>query len=233
MDTQTRHALKQDRLVEATRTSVDWFADNRSKVIQASVAAVVLIAVAIAALIIYNKRASAASLAFGEAMDTYNTPLAQAGQPAPPGEKTFPSAAARAKSANQQFVQLANQYGFFEAGKTAEYFAGLTSIDMDQPGPAETSLKKVADGHDAALASLAKLALANLYQQLNRNSEAVVLYNQLIAKPTNTVPADAARLQLASLYEKTNPAEANKIYAQLKSSKTAAGQIAAQKLQQK
>ncbi len=233
MDTQTRHALKQDRLVEATRTSVDWFADHRSKVIQASVAAVVLIAVAIAALVIYNKRASAASLAFGEAMDTYNTPLAQAGQPAPPGEKTFPSAAARAKSANQQFVQLANQYGFFEAGKTAEYFAGLTSIDMNQPGPAETSLKKVADGHDAALASLAKLALANLYQQLNRNSEAVVLYNQLIAKPTNTVPADAARLQLASLYEKTNPAEANKIYAQLKSSKTAAGQIAAQKLQQK
>ena len=69
--------------------------------------------------------------------------------------------------------------------------------------------------------------------RLNRNSEAVVLYNQLIAKPTNTVPADAARLQLASLYEKTNPAEANKIYAQLKSSKTAAGQIAAQKLQQK
>jgi len=56
---------------------------------------------------------------------------------------------------------------------------------------------------------------------------------QLIAKPTSTVPADAAKLQLAALYEKTNPAEANRIYAQLKSSKSAAGQIAAQKLQQK
>jgi tetratricopeptide (TPR) repeat protein len=202
-------------------------------VIQASVAAVLLIAVAVAAMVIYNKRSAAADLAFGEAMDTYNAPLAQAGQPTAPGEKTFPSAAARATLANQQFVQLANRYGFFEAGKTAEYFAGLTAIDTGQTGPAETYLKKVADGHDAALSSLAKLALANLYQQMNRNSEAVVLYNQLIAKPTNTVPADAARLQLASLYEKTNPAEANKIYAQLKSSKTAAGQIATQKLQQK
>ncbi len=233
MDTQTRHALKQDRLIEATRTSVDWFADHRSKVIQASLAAVLVIAAVVAALIVYNKRSAAADLAFGEAMDTYNTPLAQAGQPAPPGEKTFPSTAARAKSANEQFVQIANRYGFFEAGKTAEYFAGLTAMDMAQPGQAETYLKKVADGHDAALASLAKVALANIYQQLNRSSEAVVLYNQLIAKPTNTVPADAARLQLASLYEKTNPAEANKIYAQLKTSKTAAGQIAAQKLQQK
>jgi tetratricopeptide (TPR) repeat protein len=233
VDTQTRHALKHDRLIDATKTSVDWFGEHRSKVIQAGLAAVVLIAVVVASLVVYSNRSAAANLAFGEAMDTYNTPLAQAGQPAPPGEKTFPSAAARAKLANQQFVQIGNRYGFFEAGKTAEYFAGLTAMDMGQPGQAETYLKKVADGHDAALASLSKLALANLYQQLNRSSEAVVLYNQLIAKPTNTVPADAARLQLAALYEKTNPAEANKIYAQLKSSKTAAGQIAAQKLQQK
>jgi hypothetical protein len=233
VDTQTRHALKQDRLVEATRTGVDWFQDHRTKVIQATVAAVVLIAIAVAALVVYSQRSAAADLAFGEAMDTYNTPLAQSGQPPAPGEKTFPSAAARAKLANQQFTQVADKYGFLEAGKTARYFAGLTAIDLSQTGQAETYLKQVADGHDAALASLAKLALANLYQQLNRNSEAIVLYNQLIAKPTSTVPADAARLQLAALYERTNPAEANKIYAQLKGSKTAAGQIAAQKLEQK
>lgn len=233
MDTQTRHALKQDRLVEATRTGVDWFAEHRARVLQAAVAAVVLLAILIGGLVVYSQRSAAADLAFGQAMDTYNAPLATPGQPAAPGEKTFPTAAARATAANQQFVQVANQYGLLKPGKTATYFAGLTAIDMAQPGAAETYLKKVADSSDAALASLAKLALANLYQQLNRNSEAVVLYNQLIAKPTNTVPADAAKLQLASLYEKTNPAEANKIYAQLKSSKSAAGQIAAQKLQQK
>jgi tetratricopeptide (TPR) repeat protein len=233
VDTQTRHALKQDRLVEATRTSVGWFQENRSAVIRATVAAIVCIAIVVAALVVYGKRSSAAELAFGEAMDTYNAPLVQPGQPPTPGEKTFATAAERSKLANQQFAQIANQYGFFEAGKTARYFAGLTAIDLGQTGSAETYLTKVADGHDAALASLAKLALGNLYQQTGRSSQAVVLYNQLIAKPTSTVPADAARLQLAALYEKTNPAEANKIYAQLKSSKSAAGQIAAQKLQQK
>ena len=233
MDTQTRHALKHDRLVDATRTGVNWFEENRSKVIQAAVAAVVLLGIVIAGLVVYSQRSTAANLAFGQAMDTYNAPLATAGQPPAPGEKTFPTAAARATAANQQFVQVANQYGLLTPGKTASYFAGLTAIDMGQTGSAETYLKKVSDGGDAPLASLAKLALANLYQQLNRNSEAVVLYNQLIAKPTSTVPADAAKLQLASLYEKTNPAEAKKIYAQLKDSKSAAGQIAAQKLQQK
>jgi predicted negative regulator of RcsB-dependent stress response len=233
VDTQTRHALKQDRLVDATRTSVDWFQENRSRVITAAVAVLICLAIVVVGLVLYGKRSAAADLAFGEAMDTYNAPLAQPGQPPTPGEKTFATAADRARLANQQFVQIANQYGLFESGKTARYFAGITAIDMGQTGPAETYLKKVVDGHDAALASLAKLALANLYQQTNRNSQAVDLLQQLIAKPTNTVPADAARLQLAALYEKTNPAEANRLYAQLKSSKSAAGQIAAQKLQQK
>ena len=233
MDTQTRHALKQDKFIEATRTSVDWFQENRSTVITAAGAAIICLAIVVIALVIYSKRSADADLALGAAMDTYSAPLTQAGQPPTPGEKTFATAAERAKLANQQFVQLANQYGFFEAGKTGRYFAGLTAIDLGQTGPAETYLKKVADGHDAALASLAKLALANLYRQTNRDGQAVELYNQLIAKPTNTVPADAARLQLAALYETTNPAQANRIYAQLKSSKTAAGQIAAQKLEQK
>jgi tetratricopeptide (TPR) repeat protein len=220
-------------LVDATRTGITWFEANRPKVIQAAVAAVLLLGIVIGGLVIHSQRSAAANLAFGQAMDTYNAPLATAAQPPAPGEKTFATAMARATAANQQFAQVANQYGLLTPGKTASYFAGLTAIDMGQTGTAETYLKKVADGGDAPLASLAKLALANLYQQLNRNSEAVVLYNQLIAKPTSTVPADAAKLQLASLYDKTNPAEAKKIYAQLKDSKTAAGQIAAQKLQQK
>lgn len=233
MDTQTRHALKQDRLVQATRTSVDWFQENRSRVITAAIAALICLAIVVVGLVLYGKRSAAAELAFGEAMDTYNTPLAQPGQPPTPGQKTFATSAERAKLANQQFVQVANQYSLFEAGKTARYFAGLTAIDLGQTGPAEADLKTVADSHDAALASLAKLALANLYQQTNRNGQAAELLQQLIAKPTSTVPADAAKLQLAALYEQTNPAEANRLYAQLKSSKSAAGQIAAQKLQQK
>ena len=97
----------------------------------------ICLAIVVAGLVIYSKRSAAADLAFGEAMDTYNAPLAQAGQPPPPGEKTFPTAVARATLANQQFVQIANKYGMLEAGKTARYFAGLTAIDLGQTGPAK------------------------------------------------------------------------------------------------
>ena len=58
-----------------------------------------------------------AELALGEAIDTYNTPLAQPGQSQAPGEKAFATAADRAKSANQQFVEIADQYGMLRGGQ--------------------------------------------------------------------------------------------------------------------
>lgn len=232
MDTQTRHALKQDRLVETAQVGLGWLHEHRATVIRLAIVAAVLLTALVAALAIYFHRSALAESAFGEAMDTYNTPLAQPGQPAPPGETTFATAAQRAKAANQQFVDVANRYRMFRAGRNALYFAGLTAMDMGQTGTAEHDLQSVADSHDRELASLAKLALASLYRQTNRNDLAVSLYKQLIAKPTTTVPAAAAQLQLAALYEVSNPAEAKRIYAQLKNDKNAAGQIAAQKLGQ-
>ena len=101
----------------------------------------------------------------------------------------------------------------------------------DKNTDAEAALQKAAGSHDSALAALAKMALAGLYRQTGRTGQAVDIYQELIKKPTNTVPASAAKLQLAAVYEATNPAQAKKLYAEIKDQdKTAAGQIAAQKL---
>ena len=64
-------------------------------------------------------------------------------------------------------------------------------------GDAEKAFRKTADSGDANLAALGKLALAGLYRQNKRDTEAIDLYKQLIAKPTATVPAATAQLELA------------------------------------
>ena len=103
MDTQTRHALKQDRLVEATRTSVNWFEENRSRVITVAIAAVICLAIVVAGLVLYGKRSAAAELAFGEAMDTYNAPLAQ------PGTRSLRSNAASASGSTS--IRMSPDHG--------------------------------------------------------------------------------------------------------------------------
>ena len=118
-------------------------------------------------------------------------------------------------------------------GKKARYFAGLTYMEQGKNDQAETTLKQVAGGFNGDLAALAKLSLAQIYRQTNRDPQAIDLYNELTAKPTTTVPSGLAQLQLAELYESENkPDLAKKIYAQLKDKdpKGPAGALAAQKL---
>ena len=233
MDQQTRQALKHDQFVDTAQHSLEWAGQNRRRLILWGSVVAALLLVAVVAAVVYNRRSEQADIAFGSAIQTYQTPLATPGQQVPPGVKTFPSAAERAKVASQQFLQVADQYGMTSSGRLSRYFAGLTYVESGQNASAESTLKQVASGWNSDLASLAKLGLAQLYRQTGRDAQAIEVYNDLTAHPSTSVPAGTAQLQLADLYEAENKPElAKKVYASLKDkdAKGPAGMIAAQKL---
>jgi tetratricopeptide (TPR) repeat protein len=242
VDTATKRQLKkQDTFVALTGEGVQWAGAHRQTVITWAIAVVVAILALTGGISLYQHRTAAAATDFGAAMQTYETPLANSGQQIPPGMKTFPDAKSRAAAANAQFLAVAHQYGLTGPGKLALYFAGLTYADQGQNGPAEDTLKKVASSWDRSLAALAKMALAELYQQTGRDPQAIDLYNQLTKTNATTVPAGIAQLQLAELYQAEGKTElARKIYAELKDKSkdpkgkpTAAAEIASEKLNPK
>jgi predicted negative regulator of RcsB-dependent stress response len=234
VDAQTRSALKKDDVfIHSTQAGLDWVAENRGKALRIGIAVLVVIALAVVGTIVYQQRSAAAANAFGSAVSVYSAPIADPAQPAPPGLKTFATAADRAKAANPLFEDVAKRYGGTTAGHNALYFAGVTTAEMGNTSSAEASFRKAGSLHDVNIASLAHLALANLLTQHGQTAEAIKIYQDLINHPTATVPAATAQLQLAQLYEANNQSpEANKIYALLKAKDltTAAGQIAAQRL---
>ena len=233
MDQQTKKALKHDQFVDTTTHGLEWVKENRRSVILTSSIVLAALLIIVIGALVFNSRSEAASVAFGQAMQAYQTPIAEPGQPVPPGIKTYPSVNDRAKAANDLFAGVADKYGMTPDGKNARYFVGLTYMEQGKNDQAETTFKQVAGGFDGDLAALAKLSLAQLYRQTNRDPQAIDLYNELTAKPTSTVPSGLAQLQLAELYESENkPDLAKKIYAQLKDKdpKGPAGALAAQKL---
>jgi len=234
VDQQTKVALKQnDAFVTTTSHGLEWAGENRRSVIVSSAILLGIIVLAVLIGVIYSKRSEAASVAFGAAMQAYQTPIANPGQTVPPGIKTYNSVTERAKAANDLFLQTANTYGMTPDGKNARYFAGLTAMEAGQNATAESTLKNVASGWNHDLSNLAKLSLAQVYRQTGRDAQAVDLYNELTAKPSNSVPAGTAQLQLAELYQSQNKTDAaRKILAQLKDKdpKSPAGILAAQKL---
>jgi tetratricopeptide (TPR) repeat protein len=233
VDQQTKATLKQDKFVTTTSHGLEWASENRKSVIVTTTILLAVIVIAVLGGVLYNNRANAAMVAFGAAMQTYQTPLAPPGQPVPAGVKTFPSIAERAKAANAEFADIASRYGLTPSGGNARYFVGLTDLDQGNTQAAEDTLKKVAGGWNSNLAALAKFALAELYHDSGRDPQAIDLYNQLAAKPTATVSVGTAKLQLAALYTAEGKTDqAKKIYADLKQddAKGPAGQIAAEKL---
>jgi predicted negative regulator of RcsB-dependent stress response len=234
VDTQTRHALKQDKFAQAAASSADWISGHRSDVVRWTITVASVLVLVVGSLVFWSVRSSAAEAALGKAMDVYDTPLALPG--APPEAGVYSTAAARSKEANREFVAVAHDFGWLPEASKAHYFAGVTYIDLGQSGNAETELKTASGAWDHNLANLAKMALAGLYHQENRDSEAISLYNELAAKPSATVSANVAQLALADLYAaESKQDEARKLWAKVKDADKdgAAGQIAEQKLASK
>lgn len=231
MDTQTRHALKQDKFKQATAGGVTWVTEHRSSVLRWIIAGVVVLAIIVGGLVFWNIRASSAEEALGAALDIYTAPLAAPGAPAQDG--TYATDADRAKAANQKFLEVSEKYGWSPAANKAHYFAGVTYQDLGQTASAEAQLKKAEGSWDRNLSNLAKLALAGIDRQSGRDQQAIDLYNELIAKPSTTVPASTAQLDLADLYVTQGKQEqARQIWAKIKDTDKddMAASIATQKL---
>ena len=173
-----------------------------------------------------------ASNEMAKALESYNAAVVPAGTPTQPGEVSFPTAADRAKAAHDKFQHIADAFKHTHTADVATYFAAATSIDMGNNVAAEKQFQDLAANATGDLAALSKMALASLYRDTARDSQAIDLYKQVIDHPTNAVGKTAAQLELAAMYEAKSPAEAKKIYQEIAKDnpKTSAGSSAEAKL---
>ncbi len=230
----TRQALKQDRFAETAADAMHWTVAHRAKLVNGGIALAVVLIVVLGGFWYVRHNEAAASSELGHAMLTYSAPLRPANMPADPQQISFTSIKERAEAASPEFNRIASQYGMTTAGKFAKYFAGLAAIDMGNDKVAEDHLKYAAGVRDSDVSSLAKLALAALYRDTNREADAISQYKQLIDHPTNSVPKVSAQIQLAELYTPKQPAEAKKIYEQIakENAKSPIAEVATSKAQE-
>ena len=228
----TRHQLKEDKFANAAKGTVSWAGHHQKLVSVASTVLLVAAALGVGGWVFLQWREQKASFAMAGALRTYQRPLRPAGTPANPDFPSLASLMERAKAARTEFQAVADQYSYTRSGKIARYYVGLTAMESGDTAAAERELKAIADSGNKDLAPLGKLALASLYRSQKRDADAIQIYRQLIDNPSDSVPKAAAQLELASLYEEKQPAEAGKLYQQIRIEypTSAAGQIASSRL---
>jgi tetratricopeptide (TPR) repeat protein len=230
-----RHQLKQDRLAATTAETITWASEHRRKIINiAAFAGIALIAVA-GVFWFLRHREQQASAGLAAALEIYNAPIRPEGMPENPQVKSFASDQERAKASVEAFKPLVEKYSSSRSGQMARYFLGLSLQDLGNNAEAEKELKGAAGSRNSDVASMSKFALASLYRNTNRTTDAINSYKDLAEHPSVTVPKATAQLELASLYESTQQKqEAAKLYEQIAKDnpQSVAGQIATAKRQQ-
>jgi len=230
-----RHQLKQDAFAASTAETISWAVDNRSKLVAAGTVVIVILALVIGGWAYINYRDQQARQQLSAAIEKFNQPVRPAGMAATPDLPSYGSSEERAKATNAEFVRIADKYSHTQSAAVARYFAGVTARDLNDNGTAEKDFEEVAGSRYPEIASLAKFALAAVYHDIGKNSQAVDQYKQLIDHPTVSVGKSSAQFALASLYQSTGkPDEARHIYEQMQkeSPGTMVAQMAGQRLQE-
>ena len=177
---------------------------------------VVILAVVVGGWAFINYRDSRPSGHWRWRCRKYNAPIRPAGTPPTPDVLSYGSTQERDQAANAEFTRIASKYPFTQSSQVARYFAGITYRDLGNTADAENDLQEVSESRYKEIASLAKMALAAVYHDTGKNSQAIDLYKQLIDHPTVSVGKTTAQLALASLYEAmARPDEARHLYEQM------------------
>lgn len=228
----TRHQLKHDRFTDATQGTVSWAVGHQKPVILVVGAVILLAGLAAGGWYYFEHRNAQASVALGKAVRTFQRPLRPAGTPPEPQRVTFESAAERGREAQKQFQQVAEQYAHTRTAEIARFLMGIAAIDAGDKATAERELKAAAESRREDLAALGKMGLAGFYHSTGRDGDALRLYDELIAHPTAVVSKAAALLAKAEMLEATQPAEATRIYQQIRTEdpKGPVGRVAEERL---
>jgi hypothetical protein len=214
----SRKELKTDEVVQEVSRTVEYVQSHKERLTLVGTVLGVVAVLALGSWLVYDKRSTDASEAFGRALRTYHArvrPVNLAADPNEPDQRTFPTEKDKYEAAVQDFRAVADKYGWLKQGKMARYYVGLSYASLGNLAEAEKELNEVIRSGNTDLASLARFALAGAKANAGKSDEAEQIFRQLVDSPSGAVSKQGAQLALAAHLATSKPAEAEKIYKEL------------------
>lgn len=161
-----------------------------------------------------QKESARAEAGLSSALSIFQTPV---GPPQTPGQFTFKDENTKYVQAEKAFSKVAEKYARTRPGQLAAYYAALSDEKLGNHAAAQKWLDGLTGSKDADISAMAKYESAGLAERSGDHDQAIKLYRELIAKPSVLVPQAEVMLALANSYRAKDPAQAAKLYDQIKS----------------
>lgn len=211
----SRKELKKDQFKETIEHGAEY-ALSHTRMLWLGGLALVVVLLAAGGWRLYSDRQSGkAAAGFEDAMKTFEARIRTAGELEDPGEVTYVEEKNKYLDAEKKFRDVAAKYSMTSPGQTARYYAALCVGRLGKTDQALKELGEIAGG-SGDISGLARFQMAEIYDQTGKPDDAAAQLKLLLDKPSSLVAAPLVRLQLAAHYRKSNPAEAARLYQQVK-----------------
>jgi len=207
VDRITRKQLKSDDFAIQVEHTVEFFDEHRKQAIQYGAAAAVVVLLVVGGFAYSRQQHKVREQAMTVAYATERTPV---GAQAPSG-RTLSTPGEKTAAVIKAYTDVAGKYPGSDQGVLAEYRLGAIAADDGDLELAGRHYQKAVDSKDGNFASLAALALADIYKSQGKMAEAEKLLRGLIDKPSDFVSKDEATIALARLIAQSRPEEAKKL----------------------
>jgi tetratricopeptide (TPR) repeat protein len=228
VDRITRKKLKQDEFAEDFGQTVEFITEHRQQAIRYGVAALAAVVLIAGGSAWFHHRAGQRQAALVKAIEVYQTPVG------PPQEgmttKPFATEQDKQKAVIAALGDVAAKYSGSNEAAVAEYYLGAEAANSGKLPAAETAFREAIDSGNADYASLAKLALAQVYQSEGRQADAEKMVQSVIDKPTDFVSKEQATIALARLVAPVDPQRAHKLLEPLQTARPSIGRLATSEL---
>ena len=193
----TAQSLKRDPLMEQYRHTTTWVKERTRPIVKWSAIAVGVIALASVVWWFFSHRAKNAAEIMARAMAAHQAIVQNPLPNLAPGQVAFKTEDEKHREAYRAFTEAANEYPSYN-GDTARYFAAIHQLHFEAD-KAEATLKQIAQ-KNSDVGAQARMALAQRYEAVGKNDDAIAEYQKLKGAPGQIPPA-LIDLNMARVYE--------------------------------
>jgi predicted negative regulator of RcsB-dependent stress response len=208
VDRQTRKNIKTDKFAQEIGHTFSFLTSHTEETKRYAAIGLAVILVAGAIYFYVGHQATAREQALTDAIKIDEAVINA--NPQPPN-LNFPTQDAKDKARTKAFSDLAAKYHGSQEGAIAGIYIAAEQVDKGNYPQGEKLYKDVVDSAPADYASLARIALSQVYAAEGKTSDAEKVLGSLIDHPTTLVSKEEATLQLADLLIPYNPAKAKKL----------------------
>ncbi len=215
----TRHEiLKEDKFLLTFETIRDFYLKHQRRILTGlGIAGLVAVLVAGGTYYAANQSLMAKD-DLSQALKIYHAPVISSirvENSATAGEPTYKIPNEKYGKALAEFQRIGSRYASGSVGKIAKYYAGLCLAGLSREKEAAAILEPLSR-EKSDYGSLARLALAQLYESTGEWAKAIETYRQIVDSNSPVTPKNVNMMHLGRLYEAQNrPGDATKLYQQM------------------